>query len=860
MAATSESTQSPVTRVVDLRPHQDVGAFIYSLGMTLRATGPDDILVIDLCDEETGSEQQRIDKGPVEGGIAIVGFESSWLRVLHVSLPRSSHNRLASNPPKDQVQSQGSARTSTTPPAPASPNLAPLSAAETTELHHLSQRVCAFHFGTTASTLPVLTAASSVVRGDGDILPMLQKQRLLTKLRRWELDCFRAESIAKHMGWEMTDPARAEEWALPNGIRETKEAENAGALIWTEFRYDLHIARWSRAPGEHELPLHLRVPSFEMWPGFYRLRLLRDVAHLIFLPFVTLSLILRAQGLRMSWLLSIPVYLSFILCWSIARYHLRALYHARLANQLGAQHIRRVVGKWPGNVDVLLRMMRAFKTSYVLDVYARLFEEYQCTTLNLRILWMDTIITMDQQHSKFVLATGFENFWRGYNQKERMETFLGRGIFNRDDEVWKMHRTIARPFFAREKISEFEIFEKYSRRTLSLISRLSANDQPCEAQDLFSRLTIDAASEFLFGTDLQTLSAALPVPGKTAMGPKGSATDDSWGAFANAFEMAQQVVTNRGRIGYLWPLFELFKDKNAENVAVIQEWLDPLVQQAVEEKHRLKRLGITSPVAEKTFLQHLADSTDDLALIRDQLLSVLLASRDTTACLLTYVVYFIAIYPEVGKKLRAEVLEHCGPDRAPTFENIRDMKYLRAVINEVLRLFPPIPLNVRESRANACTLPPSDNTYASDDPRPFYMPGGTTIMYLPLLTQRNPALWGSDADVFDPERWLQPERIAKFVANPAMYAPFSAGPRICIGQNYAFNEASYFLVRLLQRFDTFTLAPEVQPPGSLPPPEWKTRRGRQAVEQVWPAAAMTLFVKGGMWVRFGRSEAEAGAV
>ena len=65
----------------------------------------------------------------------------------------------------------------------------------------------------------------------------------------------------------------------------------------------------------------------------------------------------------------------------------------------------------------------------------------------------------------------------------------------------------------------------------------------------------------------------------------------------------------------------------------------------------------------------------------------------------------------------------------------------------------------------------------------------------------------------------------------------------CIGQNYAYNETSYFLVRLLQHFDRFTLASEVQPAGSLPPPEWKHRKGRQAIEKIWPSAALTLYVK-----------------
>jgi hypothetical protein len=61
------------------------------------------------------------------------------------------------------------------------------------------------------------------------------------------------------------------------------------------------------------------------------------------------------------------------------------------ARLLGARLIPCVVGKWPGNIDVLLDMMRAFKSSYVLDVYLQLFEEYQCTTINTRILWSDTV-------------------------------------------------------------------------------------------------------------------------------------------------------------------------------------------------------------------------------------------------------------------------------------------------------------------------------------------------------------------------------------------------------------------------------------------------------------------------------------
>ena len=97
-------------------------------------------------------------------------------------------------------------------------------------------------------------------------------------------------------------------------------------------------------------------------------------------------------------------------------------------------------------------------------------------------------------------------------------------------------------------------------------------------------------------------------------------------------------------------------------------------------------------VSMKMFQFQMTDLWSDPVLIRDQLLSMLLASRDTvsasvyndhsllisiwqTACVLTYITYFMAIHPDVTQKLRTEVLERCGPTSSPTFEHFRDMKY-----------------------------------------------------------------------------------------------------------------------------------------------------------------------------------------
>lgn len=161
---------------------------------------------------------------------------------------------------------------------------------------------------------------------------------------------------------------------------------------------------------------------------------------------------------------------------------------------------------------------------------------------------------------------------------------------------------------------------------------------------------------------------------------------------------------------------------------------------------------------------------------------------------MTYVTYFLALHPNVTRKLREEVLDVCGYG-TPTYETIKKLKYsedlvkikttatnfspvVKAVIDEALRLFPPVPLNQRQTRPISCTLPPPDKTFSTTSEKPLYMPKSTTFFYSTLLMQRNKALWGPDADEFDPERWIDPNRLSRFTSNPMMFTPFSAGPRI----------------------------------------------------------------------------------
>jgi len=201
------------------------------------------------------------------------------------------------------------------------------------------------------------------------------------------------------------------------------------------------------------------------------------------------------------------------------------------------------------------------------------------------------------------------------------------------------------------------------------------------------------------------------------------------------------------------------------------------------------------------------------------------------------------MYPEFLTRLREEIISQVGPTRRPTYDDMKEMKYLRAVLNETLRLFPAVPFDVRESI--------HDTTWASPEPgkKPLFIPGGIMITYSVFLMHRRTDLWGPDAHEFDPDRWLD-DRVAKYlIPNPFIFLPFNAGPRICLGQQFAYNEMSFMLIRLLQNFSSITLSPESHDPALLPPAWWAERDGRQAIERFRPRNHLTLYANGGMWVK-----------
>ncbi len=171
-------------------------------------------------------------------------------------------------------------------------------------------------------------------------------------------------------------------------------------------------------------------------------------------------------------------------------------------------------------------------------------------------------------------------------------------------------------------------------------------------------------------------------------------------------------------------------------------------------------------------------TTDEL---RDNLLTFIVAGHETTALTLSWALYLCAFAPQIQATARAQAQDVLG-DRAATAADVADLPLIRQIVDETLRLYPPAAFLSRTAQAQ--------DTLCGRD----VLPGDTVILPIYAL-HRHHALW-QDPDALDPSRFADPKTIDRF-----SYLPFGDGPRICIGANFALQEAVIILATLLARYE-----------------------------------------------------------
>ncbi|MBE3559511.1 MAG: cytochrome P450 [Ktedonobacteraceae bacterium] len=170
------------------------------------------------------------------------------------------------------------------------------------------------------------------------------------------------------------------------------------------------------------------------------------------------------------------------------------------------------------------------------------------------------------------------------------------------------------------------------------------------------------------------------------------------------------------------------------------------------------------------------------AQVRDHVMTFLAAGHETTSNALTWTFYLLSQYPEARAKLLAELQTVLG-GRAPTLDDLPRLTYTEWVINEAMRVYPPV-WTIGRRAINAFDL------------GGYHFPAGSSFLLSQWILHRHPEFW-SEPEVFRPERWdpVNGEKVPQ-----GAYFPFGAGPRICIGMPFAQMEARLLLATIMQRY------------------------------------------------------------
>ncbi|KAL9632194.1 MAG: hypothetical protein Q9164_005474 [Protoblastenia rupestris] len=435
-------------------------------------------------------------------------------------------------------------------------------------------------------------------------------------------------------------------------------------------------------------------------------------------------------------------------------------------------------------LDFLLESYTALTTHTALEVIPKHYAKIGANTLSAKVLKTTLISTIEPLNLKTVLSTNFKDWEIGEERRKFLGPLLGEGIFTSDGPAWQHSRDMLRPNFARSQINDADMFEKHA---LNLIRALPSDGRTMvDLQPWFFSATIDVATDFLFGKSTGCLD-----PGRSN-GRNQSGSQDVEN-FVEAFTYCQNAIEAKDSpFGVLGLFLPDWKVKG--HIKTVHSFVDNLIQRALVDRATPNASDNIRPLKRYVFLHELLDQTSDLVKIRSELLNILLAGRDTTASFLSNVWFELSRRPLVWSRLQDEI--STLPSCKPSFEELKNLKYLQATMNESLRLYPIVPENSRQAVRD--TILPLGG--GPDGKAPVFVSKGKFAHWSLYAMHRRKDIYGPDAEDFKPERWLDTSD-RKGLRVGWEYLPFNGGPRICIGQQFALTEAAYITVKLMQEFE-----------------------------------------------------------
>ncbi|TAQ86300.1 hypothetical protein B7494_g5374 [Chlorociboria aeruginascens] len=463
-------------------------------------------------------------------------------------------------------------------------------------------------------------------------------------------------------------------------------------------------------------------------------------------------------------------------------FHLGSVTLFLLENAIAEHHnckpvLASVPYRWPLALDLLKVQYDAFSGSHTLEDLAPYITI--AGTIRLGLWGVTGYITTDPKNIETILSTRFEDYGLGARRIGTLP-LLGEGIFSQDGPAWKHSRDIIRRQFARVQMQNLQAFAPHVDTLLSALKQGAKVGEIVDLKPHFFEFTLNTTTMLLFGEP----HTSLPKKDRDALRVN--------------FDVAALGVSFRLRLG---PLAALYNPADFRKACkVVRDWATFFADKALKYKDEF---GDEKASEKYSFIMDLWKEMGDKELVRDQLLHILIAGRDSTAALLTWTFYHIVRNPDILERLVQDI-STVPADCVLTRGQVQNLPFLRCCLNETLRLYPTLAMNVRFAKTT--TILPRGG--GPDGQSPVLIPKGSGVGWSTYHLHRLESIYGPDSKTYRPQRWESGELIKKAGLGSG-FVDFNGGPRVCLGKDFALMETSYAMIRILQAFPAIRLPPGV---------------------------------------------------
>jgi cytochrome P450 len=376
-----------------------------------------------------------------------------------------------------------------------------------------------------------------------------------------------------------------------------------------------------------------------------------------------------------------------------------------------------------------------------------------------RIGIYDGYLLNHPDYFRHVLRLNQRNYSKQNYNYDMLKPVLGEGLITSNGARWLRERRLIQPAFHHTRLARFGgDITRAARDMLRRWDGIAAAGQPLDVSVEMMALTLQAVAGALFDSDLGAAS----------------------GTVARAFTDLNRDIAYRFRTVFVLPLWVPTARNRAFKAARAE--LDRIVYGIIDRRQRQAGSGDDLLATLLAARDERSGERMGATQVRDEVMTLLLAGHETTATLLSWTLYLLSQHPSVADRLSTE-LQIALAGRVPVVEDLPALPFTKCILQEALRLYPPVWIISRKALAD-------------DEIGGYTIPAGTTVVLCAYTLHRHPSFW-RDPETFEPGRFSEP---AGEATRQDAYFPFGDGPRACIGSHFAMMEARLILAMIAQRF------------------------------------------------------------